>query len=87
LAGFAWIALIAATGVIARRLEPARRRSGAWLAMAAGLALGASVALRGAAMSWTERAYILLPIAAALALLPLLIWAIVFFPRLAAGKE
>ncbi|MEO6098621.1 MAG: NnrS family protein [Fibrobacteria bacterium] len=86
-AGFAWIALIAATGVIAQRLEPARRRSGAWLAAAGGLALGASVAVRGTAMSWTERGYVLLPIAAALALLPLLIWAIVFFPRLATGRE
>ncbi len=46
LAGFGWIAVTAATAVIARRLDPERRRSGAWMAGAAGLALGAAVGIR-----------------------------------------
>lgn len=87
LAGFSWIAVTAATGLMVRRLAPSRRRTGTMLAALAGSALLGAVATRTLAMDWDTGQSALLPLAAALALFPLLVWAIAVFPTLAAGKE
>lgn len=87
LAGFSWIAVSAATGLMVRRLAPSRRRAGTLLAALAGSALLGAVATRTLAMDWDTGKSALLPLAAALALFPLLVWAITVFPTLAAGKE
>lgn len=83
LAGFAWIALTAATGLISTRLRQAPRKSALRILGAGAASLGAAALLRVSAGQVHAGRGILLGAAAVLALAPLFLWAIAYFPLLA----
>jgi hypothetical protein len=86
LAGFAWIALSAGTGVIAARMKSGNRKTGITTLVLGGLSLIIGVALRVSAafpdFAGSSRTA-LLGFAAAFALAPVFVWAVAFFPSLA----
>ncbi|GEM_PF-6092174 len=83
LAGYAWIALSAATGLIAERVKTGTRRTGIAVLIVGGLSLGVGTLLRIAAGFGDHGHGLMLAIGAVFALIPLFLWAIVFFPMLA----
>ncbi|HKP97290.1 MAG TPA: NnrS family protein [Fibrobacteria bacterium] len=83
LLGFAWILLAGATGLIAGRLAATPRKPGRMLLRFLGVSLAAAAILRLAAEAVPEYRSSILAIAASLAMLPMLAWAVFQFPRLA----
>jgi len=77
------IVLATATGVLAFGLKSVGRKAGLRIVLLGALSLLAALAFRIAAGYAAESRTLLLGIAAALALAPLFIWAIAFFPAIA----
>jgi hypothetical protein len=83
LLGFTWIVMAAATGLIARRLRTTAPRTVDLVLRAMAASLAAATVLRLAAEAAGSNRNLILSIAAAMAMLPILVWAVMQFPRLA----